>query len=156
MDLSDAARLGDWSAWLVVVGGAVAVLLGFFRWVWPRWKAFRNKVGGIFDVILGSEAIVSRVTGKELVPAQEGIGVRQARSEQQMELLTVTVTKLVDQQDYLQALSRVVDGHHDRLTALEEAAVERVVTKAESTAGWRAMEAAIKATPDIDAEAADE
>lgn len=152
MDLSDAARLGDWSAWLVVVGGAVAVLFGFFRWVWPRWRAFWNKVGGVSDAILGREAIVDRITGKELVPAQPGLGVRQAKQEQQMELLTVTVTKLVDQQDYLQALSRVVDGHHDRLTALEEAAVERVVSKVESAHMFQAMDTAMKSTPPTDAE----
>lgn len=152
MKAPDFYALDDWSAWIITIGAVFTVLMGFFRWVWPRWRAFWNKIGGVSDAILGREAIVDRVTGKELVPAQPGLGVRQANQEQQMELLTVTVTKLVDQQDYLQALSRVVDGHDDRITALEDAAVERVVSKVESAHMFQAMDSAIKATPPPESE----
>ena len=64
-----------------------------------------------------------------------------------MELLTVTVTKLVDQQAYLRALQSVVDGHDNRIAALEEAAVERVVSRVESAQMFQAMDTAMKSTP---------
>lgn len=52
-------------------------------------------------------------------------------------------------------LDQLIESHaeHDRrLKALEDASVERVVSKAESAAAWRAMEAAALAKPDDDAE----
>lgn len=145
--------LDDWSSWIITAGAVGAVLMGFFRVVWPKWRRFTTKVGGVADAILGRDAIFDRITHKELVPALPGLGVRQAKQEEQMELLTVTVTKLVDQRDYLQALTRVVDGHGDRLDALEEATLERVTSHVESAHMFKAMDTAMKSTPpDADAE----
>ena len=41
-----------------------------------------------------------------------------------------------------------LEDHEGRIKALEVASVERIVSRAESAAGWRAMEAAALATPD--------
>lgn len=147
MSLSDLSQLDPWSSRIVLTGAAVAVLLGFLRWVLPRFRRVKAKVGGVSDAILGREAILDRATGKELVPAQPGIGVRLASQEQNMELLTITVTKLVDQQRAVQALTSVVDGHGDRITVLEDAAAERIVSKVETAHMFQAMDSAIKATP---------
>ena len=67
-----------------------------------------------------------------------------------MELLAVTVTKLVDQQIHQQALEKRVDAIEQRTRALEDAAVERVVSKVESAQMFQAMDTAIKAKPPTD------
>jgi hypothetical protein len=51
-----------------------------------------------------------------------------------MGVLTDAVAKLADS-------SLRLDDHEGRLKRLEEGVVERVVTRAESTAAWRAVEA---------------
>lgn len=132
--------------------GLIALLSAIAGWaklIRPKWRGFKGDVTAGRDALLGRDAIIDSITGKELAPALPGIGQRMAAQEQSTELLVVTVTKLVAHQEHAEKLEKRVDNHDDRLKALEEAAVERVVAKAESTAAWRAMEAATKATPDM-------
>ena len=120
------------------------MLLGWLRVVRPRIRKARATLTSAQDALLGREAIIDSITGREIAPALPGVGSRMAHQEQQMELLTVSVTKLVDQQQHQIALERRVDGHEDRIKGLEDAAIERVVGKAESASAWRAMEAIAK------------
>src|SRR5690606_34845484 len=94
------------------VAGVVGVVAGLWRWGWPRYRMARAKVTGVTDAILGRDAIVDTITGRESALALPGIGGRRASQEQQMEMLTVTVTKLVDQQTHQELLAQ-------RLTAVE-------------------------------------
>jgi hypothetical protein len=137
-------------ALILAVAAVVGLVLSVRRWASPRWRNVKGDGVAMRDAVIGRPAVVDTITGKELAPALPGIGVRMAHQEQQMELLAVTVTKLVDQQTHQRALEQRVNLHDDRIRALEEAAVERVVGKAESAQAWSAMEAAIKATPSAD------
>lgn len=128
---------------LVAVAAAIGALalLGKYALKGWRWqRAFSRKATAVADSILGRDAVVDSITGKEIAPALPGMGVRMAHQEQQMEAITVAVTKLASQQEYL------VD-HERRIKALEDQAVERVVTRAESAAAWRAVEAVAKNDP---------
>lgn len=128
---------------LVAVAAAIGALalLGKYALKGWRWqRAFSRKAAAIGDAILGRDAVVDSITGKEIAPPLPGMGVRMAHQEQQMEAITVAVTKLASQQEYL------VD-HERRIKALEDQAVERVVTRAESAAAWRAVEAVAKNDP---------
>lgn len=128
---------------LVAVAAAIGALalLGKYALKGWRWqRAFSRKATAIGDAILGRDAVVDSITGKEIAPPLPGMGVRMAHQEQQMEAITVAVTKLASQQEYL------VD-HERRIKALEDQAVERVVTRAESAAAWRAVEAVAKNDP---------
>ena len=145
-DLSPLATL------IITLGAVVGVITAAVKWAWPKWKAFCGKTVAAIDSIVGRDEIRDSITGEVRVPALPGIGVRMAHQEQQMELLTVTVTKLVDQQVHQQRLEQRVDEHDDRIKKLEDAQVERVVSRAESAAAFHAIEAAIKATPDPDAD----
>jgi hypothetical protein len=135
---------------VLAAGALVALIAGWLRWVRPRYRKARATMTAATDAIVGRPALLDSITGEEKVPALPGIGVRMAHQERQMELLAVTVTKLVDQQTHQRALEQRVDTHDDRIRALEDAAVERVVGKAESAQAWSAMEAAIKARPSDD------
>lgn len=132
------------AAALVVVLGA---LIALARWVRPKVQSITADVAQARDALLGRDAVVDSITGRELAPPLPGMGVRMAHQEQQTELLIVTVTKLVDQQAHQQRLERVVEDHDKRISALETAGVERIVARAESAQAWSAMEAAIHADP---------
>lgn len=129
---------------------AVALSAGAYKVLWygtrnprkPGWvKAGLERVRSAFDAILGREAVVDSITGKELAPALPGIGQRMSTVEQ-------ALVTFAQNQHELEIIRDLTKEHGERLTALEEASVERVVSKAESAAAWRAMEAATKATPD--------
>jgi hypothetical protein len=146
---------------IIGVCTAVALLAGGYKVLWygkgnPRRPglllAFLIDLRGFRDAILGRDEVLDSITREVIKPPLPGIGTRMAHQETQMELLTVTVTKLVDQQVFLQGIAERVDSAESRLDKLEAAAVERVVAKAESTAAWRAMEAATNAKPDVEPE----
>jgi hypothetical protein len=93
------------------------------------------------DALVGREAVKDSITGRELSPALPGIGQRMANVEtaivaiaqQQQEIADLKVTVAVHDRE----IGKLADGQ----ARLEAAAVERVVSKAESAAAWRAMEA---------------
>jgi hypothetical protein len=129
--ISDADLLSKLLATLLTLLTAV---FAFFRWVRPRLKQAASDIQAGRDALIGRDAIHDTITGRELVPALPGIGVRMATTEQQMGVLTDAVAKLADS-------TLRLDDHDNRLRRLEEGVVERVVTRAESTAAWRAVEA---------------
>jgi hypothetical protein len=120
--------------------GAIALLWKYAVKAWRGWRLARSKVGAVTDAILGREAVVDSITGKEIAPALPGMGVRMAHQEQQMEAITLAVTRLASQQEAL-------TDHEKRIKALEDGAFERMVTRAESAAAWSAVEAVAKSAP---------
>ena len=132
----------------------ISALVGWLKVVRPRLRSVSRQVVAARDAVLGRDAIVDSITGEERVPALPGIGARMSHQEQQMELLAVTVTKLVDQQTHQMKLEQRVDGLDSRVKQLEEQVIERVAAKAESIQAWRAVEAVAKqadpATPEIE------
>jgi hypothetical protein len=129
--ISDADLLSKLLATLLTLLTAV---FAFFRWVRPKMKQAASDIRAGRDALVGREPVFDSITGAELVPALPGIGVRMSTTEQQMGVLTDAVAKLADS-------SLRLDDHEGRLKRLEEGVVERVVTRAESTAAWRAVEA---------------
>jgi hypothetical protein len=118
------------------------------RWVRPRWADFAADVRASRDALLGRDAIVDSITKKEIAPALPGIGVRMEhqeqralRQEERTEVIAGTLVKLVDQHERLIGLTERVNGIDDRVLKLEQAAVERIVGKAESAEAWRAVQA---------------
>ena len=133
---------------LIALLTLMGILVGYLRWIRPRWRKFRGDVTGVRDALLGRDPVVDSITGREVQPALPGMGVRMDLQERQMEMMQVAVTKLVDQQKAIVHLEDRVTGVESRVKALEDAAVERVVTRAESVAAWRAMEAAASSGQD--------
>ncbi len=138
--MPDLTSLNEFTA---TAGSALALLGVVVTWVKvlrPRWRKAHQEVVAVKTALIGRDEIRDPVTNELLSPAQEGIGVRQARTESQMEILTDAVAKIADSHLRL-------ENHEGRLKALEDAAVERVVSKVESAQMFQAMESAIKATP---------
>jgi hypothetical protein len=133
---------------LVAVCTLLGLVVGWVRWVRPKIHNGRREVVAVRDAILGRDAIADSITGREIAPAVPGIGVRMAHQEKQMELLTEAVAQIANSQLRFDNLETHVANHEERLKSLEDASVERVVTKVESAQAWRAMEEAIKAEPD--------
>ena len=117
-----------------------ALLVGYVRWLRPRWRTFWREIRAIRDALLGREAITDSITGDERVPALPGLGVRMASVEENQTRITEALVKLADSHELIQ-------DHENRIKALEAAAVERVVTKVESAQAWRTIEKAIDAEP---------
>ncbi|TQK73356.1 hypothetical protein [Nocardioides sp. SLBN-35] len=137
-------RSNDVVALAIGILTLLGLFAGYMKVVRPRIHKARATLASASDALLGRDAIVDSITGEELSPALPGVGARMAHQEQQMELLTVTVTKLVDQQVHQQKLERRVDGLEHRVKGLEDQTIERVAGKAESISAWRAVEAVAK------------
>lgn len=94
----------------------------WWRWVRPRYRATKREVVGVRDAILGRDATVDSITGREVSPALPGIGQRIATVED-------AVLQLADQRDQLK-------NHEERIGILEDARAERAIAQAESAAMW--------------------
>ena len=62
------ARLDGWAQWLIALGGAVAVIAAFLRWVRPRIRDFKHDARQIRDTLVGREATRDSITGEEISP----------------------------------------------------------------------------------------
>lgn len=124
---------------LVGLAASVVALLGiiggWLRWVRPRWRRASREVVAVRDSILGRDAIVDSITGREIAPALPGIGQRVATIEQ-------ALVTLAGQEERFTAIEENQSDFARRLGALEQARLERVVTQAESANAWRAVAAA--------------
>jgi hypothetical protein len=135
---------------LIAVMTCGALVFSFFRWVRPGVKQVASDVRAGRDALVGREAIHDSITGRELVPALPGIGVRMASTENNLTELTTAVAKLADNDQ------RTTDLEHWRAeveawrATVDAQSVERVVTRAESAAAWRAVEAVANGTPPED------
>lgn len=128
--------------------GIVGGLAGWVRWGRPRaQKAWRTVVAA-FATLAGTEEVRHKITNEVIVPAQPGVGVQIANLTAAHIELAEVVKKLVEQQAHTEALQAGQHDHEKRIVVLEQAQVERIVTKAESAAAWRAVEAAHNAQPD--------
>lgn len=98
--------------------------------------------GALMELLFGKAAEPQNpITGAAATQPVAGLGMRVANIEQrsthqgaQLEILTEAVAKLVDAHERL-------DNHERRIKGLEDAAIERVFTKVESTAAWDAVAA---------------
>lgn len=130
---------------VAITGSGIAILAalgGWLKYIRPKLKKKTNAVWGAVETLAGRDAIVNRATGRVMVPAVPGIGIRMENLETKTDELTSVVKSLAK-------THAVLDNHEQRIQRLEEAAVERVVTKAESAAAWRAI-ASIAHEPDAD------
>lgn len=114
--------------------GLLAILAGYYRWLAPRIKRTRSEAVAVRDAILGREAMLDSITGIEVSPKLPGMGQRMATVEEALVSLVSSHIRL--------------DDHERRIGSLEAATVERVVSRVDSAAAFRAMEAAINAQPD--------
>ncbi|GAB3776807.1 putative coiled-coil protein SlyX [Nocardioides ginsengisegetis] len=133
---------------LILLGGALAVLAGWLRWVRPKIRNTRRDTVAIRDAILGRDAIVDTITQQELAPALPGIGQRMAHQEAQMQTMTEAVTQLAQTHQQMAEVRAEVKSLAGRVEKLEAGTVERIVTRAESAAAFRAIEAAHNSHPD--------
>lgn len=118
------------------VVGVLGALLAAWRWARPRYRAAKARTNAAIDSLVGRDAIVDTITGRELAPALPGIG-------QRMDVVEHTLAKLADQQNR-------IDDHETRLSRLEIANIERTVTRAESLQHLSTLDEAIRRIPEPD------
>ena len=124
--------------------GVIALLGAVAGWVkWLRPKLYARELDQVAqrDALIGRPPVLDSITGKVLAPALPGIG-------QRMDTIETAVAELVRSKERHEAHEAHLARHDDQIAALEAGSVERVVSKAESAAAWRAMEAAALAQPD--------
>ena len=139
----------DWITLALGLCTLVGVLVSFWiKWLSPKVRRAGAEVTEVRDNILGRPAIVNEITKKEVAPAVPSLGAQIAGLGEAVRELTKSHARL----DSLESRVDKVEGYEPRLMALEAASVERIVSRAESAAGWRAMEAAALAQPDEEVE----
>jgi hypothetical protein len=140
---------------LIGVITLAAMVVSFYRLVRPKLRRASSDIRAGRDALVGREAVFDTITGKEIAPALPGIGVRMATTELQMTTLTEAVATLADNDGRLTSLE-LWRADVDRWRGVVDAgAVERVVTRAESAAAWRAVEAVANGTPPEDVESSE-
>lgn len=147
--MPDLTSINAFTGTTLTVAALLSLVVGWIRWVRPRYRNGKRTFTAVVDTLVGREAIVDPITQRELAPAIKGVGARMEATEQeqkeqsrQLAVMAQAVAKIAESHVQL-------DQHEQRIRALEEAAVERVASRAESIAAWRAMEAATLATPDV-------
>lgn len=134
-----AAAVDHYSTPLLTVLAILAILVPVHvKWARPKWQSFRSDLAAGRDALVGRDAILDPVSGTQLAPALPGVGKR-------METIEAALIVLADNQT-------VLVNHEDRIMALEQAAMERIVTRAETGAAYSAMEAAFRSTPETAAD----
>lgn len=131
---------------LILLAAAVIGALGI---IWQQLvrrgrgavKEVRSDARKIRDTLVGRDAVVDSITGKEISPALPALGQRMDTVERAVAVLADQHRTLEDHEDRIAANRRDID-------ALQAAQVERVITRAESAQAWSAMEAAINSQPD--------
>jgi hypothetical protein len=97
----------------------VAIWVGWFIIIRPRWRRFWNRVNGVIDTLNGREEFVDQATGRTVAEIKP-LGSRIGAIEQ-------TLATVADQQVLL-------ENHENRITALENTHVKDIVTAAERAA----------------------
>lgn len=120
----------------LIVASTLLGLLGSAITVWVFIRPMVKRSGAVADAILGEEPVHDRA-GREIQPARPGLVSRVGSVEHAVALLVETNTRLENHEDRL-------DGHDKAIKELQEQAIERIVTKAESASAWRAVEAVAK------------
>lgn len=125
----------------------ITALASWWRWGRPKVAKARQEATAMRDAILGREPVVDSITGRELAPALPGIGVRQARTEDQMALLTEAVAKIADSHVRLAHIETRVDGIEADVKDLKTGAMERIMARVEAAQAWSAVEAVANSAP---------
>ena len=144
MDLDRTNEIVGLALGLLALMGAVA---GWLKVIRPRYRAARRKAIAISDALIGREAITDTITGRELAPALPGIGARMETVEKAVTHVADLLTTQRDQDREIETLKERVTEAHKRIDNLEAQTIERVATKAESVAAWKAV-AAVANQPD--------
>lgn len=116
----------------------VSALGAWVRWARPRWRGVKSDTVAMRDSLLGREAVVDSITGKELSPALPGIGQRVASLEESTAVIGAALARMADTNQRL-------DSHDQRLRRLEQAADERTLARTESIEMLRTIDTAIRA-----------
>lgn len=132
----------------VATGIAVLASFGAFaRWVWPKWRAFGRKVDAGLSAVIGNEEVRHPASGRVIAPARPGLGVWMATTDDALTTLSTAVRALAEQHGRLDDHEHRLGVLGIRVDRLEAASVERIVSRADSTAAWGAMQAASESTP---------
>ena len=132
---------------LVGLATLIAGIAAFIRWGLPKYRAARRTTRKVVATLVGTEEVRDPITNQLVRPAQPGVGV-------QVSDLRLAVTKLVEQQANTEALQGQVHDLDKRVSELEAARAERVVTQIESAEMWRAVANINEAEPDHDPDGA--
>lgn len=109
-----------------------AVWIGWAKIVGPRLRRGWDRVVGTFQAIAGRDAIIDKVSGKEVSPAVPPLG-------EQLSTINDTMSKLVAVIESNHDAHVRLDNHEGRISELEAARLERLVSQAESAHMWRAV-----------------
>lgn len=136
-------RLGDFATLAVAVVVVVGGLAAWLKWVRPKWRVVTRFLGRIDETINGRDPVHDSY-GRVTAPAIPPLAEQQSTLQQQMGELTAAVSTLVSHREEIESIRVDHELTKARVSKLEAAAVERIVTRAESAAGWRAIEAVAK------------
>lgn len=132
------------NAAVTLILGVIALVTAFASWVkWARPRLQERERDRIAqrDALIGRPPVFDSITRKEISPALPGIGQRMASVE-------VAIAQLAESNLRHHAHEQHLAKHDEQIAELQQARIERIVTRAESAAAWRAVEAV--ANPAVD------
>lgn len=148
MTALDLSTFSDNIGWIVAIVLGLLTLAALTRKGWRKIRRAIKKGNDVVDTLVGRDAIYHPESGKELEPASPGIGARMVRLEDAFLTLVSQEDRISTVEHNQLAQGRRIDTHDDEIAELKAQSVERVVTRAESAAAWRAVEAIASTAPD--------
>lgn len=127
-----------------LVAGLAVIWGGWRKWIKPWVGSVARTWVALRDSLIGREAQHDSITGREIQPALPGIGVRMEAVETNVGRLIELVAGQHRQDERLDEHEAALTEHGNRLKQLEDGTIERIATKAESVAAWKAVAAVAK------------
>lgn len=131
---------GSITAILILLG----MVAGWITVVRPRIRKGIARVTAALDTIAGRPPVTDSITGRELSPELPSIGKRMDTIEGSVSRLVGVIESQHTQDERLDAHEERLEKHAEQIKQLQDAVIERVATKAESVAAFRAIEAIAK------------
>lgn len=124
-----------------------AAIVGVWRKVLPRLRKRAAEREAINAVLLGRPAVPrNRITGEQALPGIPSIGQRMSEISERTANVEKAVVAIAQQHQEITDLKADVAELKSDVAELKEQRVERVVTRAESIAAWKAIEATANAS----------
>lgn len=112
----------------------LAVWVGWAKFIGPRVKRGWGRVVGIFQAIAGRDAIVDKVSGKEVAPAVPPLGEQLSTMNETIAKLVAVIESNHDAHERLNAHDKHLVAHDQAIGALISGSLERAATAMSSAA----------------------
>lgn len=118
----------------LTISTLLVIWIGWAKYVGPKVRRFTDRAVGIFQAIAGRDAIIDKVSGKEVAPAVPPLGEQLSSINDTMAKLVAVIESNHDAHERLNAHDKHLVAHDQAIGALISGSLERAATAMSSAA----------------------